>query len=123
MAVSSDSSGSDDTDTTSEGTAGAYVVNAKDTESSTGPTESHGTKGRFRWLGPNEQARQVIAGPGIAPRILLGCPGWPRRAARVTLRAASEPFGVPVAQWIERPPSKRRVVGSNPAGDANLEVL
>ena len=45
---------------------------------------------------------------------------WPRRAARGTLRAAFEPFGVPVAQWIERPPSKRSVVGSNPAGDANL---
>lgn len=26
--------------------------------------------------------------------------------------------GVPVAQWIERPPSKRKVVGSSPAGDA-----
>jgi hypothetical protein len=44
---------------------------------------------------------------------------WPRPAARVTLRAA---FGaticVPVAQRIERPPSKRQVVGSSPTGDA-----
>ena len=27
-------------------------------------------------------------------------------------------FGVPVAQRIERPPSKRQVVGSSPTGDA-----
>src|ERR1035437_899208 len=29
---------------------------------------------------------------------------------------------VPVAQRIERPPSKRQVVGSSPTGDANLVV-
>ena len=61
----------------------------------------------------NRRARRV----GLAPAEPAG--HWPRGARRVTLRAASEPFGVPVAQWIERPPSKRRVVGSNPAGDAN----
>ena len=33
---------------------------------------------------------------------------------------------VPVAQWTEQPPSKRKVAGSNPAGDAiypNPDVL
>src|SRR3954471_1300769 len=29
-------------------------------------------------------------------------------------------FAVPVAQWTEQPPSKRKVAGSNPAGDATL---
>ena len=49
---------------------------------------------------------------------------WPRRSARVTLRAAfGATFGVPVAQRIERPPSKRQVVGSSPTGDAKLDFV
>ena len=123
-------SGSDDTDTTSERTAGAYVADAKDTESSTGPGDRHGTKDQYRRLGSNARTITWTPGPGdrsVPPGSLLGHsatpPGWPCGPWRVTLRAASEPFGVPVAQWIERPPSKRRVVGSNPAGDAKSILL